>query len=204
MVIHAAMVNQLYQATPCWPEKLCRDAVNGLYKQFSAYGNIELLSLPLTAFFCSVSCPGNLMLKALNWIGKARDEGTAIVSGFHSPVEQQALKVLLRGKQPIVICPARSLTGMALPPDWEEPHKQGRLLLLSVAADSERRITVATALARNRFVVALAERVVIVHAEPGSKTEALARYAILLSKPTLTFAENATLMAIGATTLTDR
>ena len=143
------------------------------------------------------------MIKALDWIGKVRNEGVAIVSGFHSPLEQQALKVLLRGKQPIVICPARSLTGMALPPDWEEPHKQGRLLLLSVAADSEPRITAVTALARNRFVVALAERVVIAHAEPGSKTEALLRYVISLGKPTLTFPENTELLTIGATSLSE-
>lgn len=76
---------------------------------------------------------------------------------------------------------------MTLPADWEEAHKQSRLLLLSVAADSERRITAATALARNRFVVALAERVVIVHAEPGSKTEALLHYTISLGKSTFTF-----------------
>jgi predicted Rossmann fold nucleotide-binding protein DprA/Smf involved in DNA uptake len=172
-------------------------------QQFSASGNLELLKKPLTAFFCSVSCPGNLMLKALDWIGKARDEGVAMVSGFHSPVEQQALKVLLRGKQPIVVCPARSLTGMTLSADWEEAYKQNRLLLLSVAADSERRITAEIALARNRFVVALAERIIIAHAEPGSKTEALLRYAISLGKPTQTFPDNTGLLAIGAKSLSE-
>ena len=51
------------------------------------------------------------MLKALDWIGRARDEGIAIVSGFHSPVEQQALNVLLRGKQPIVHLPGAVISG---------------------------------------------------------------------------------------------
>ena len=102
-----------------------------------------------------------------------------------------------------MICPARSLRGITLSADWKEAHEQGRLLFLSVAADSERRITAATALARNRFVVALAERVVIVHAEPGSKTEALLRYAISLGKPTMTFPENTGLMAVGVTQLSE-
>jgi predicted Rossmann fold nucleotide-binding protein DprA/Smf involved in DNA uptake len=186
-----------------WPETLRQHTGAEAPRQFLAFGNSELLDEPLTAFFCSVSCPGNLMLKALDWIGKARDEDIAIVSGFHSPVEQQALNVLLRGKQPVVICPARTLTGMTFRPDWEEAHKRGRLLLLSIAADSERRITAAISLARNRFVVALAERVVIAHAESGSKTEALARYAISLGKPTLTFSDNRELLAIGATSLTE-
>lgn len=170
---------------------------------FGVFGNLDLLNRPLAAFFCSVNCPGNLMLKALDWIGKERDKGAAIVSGFHSLVERQALNVLLRGKQPIVICPARSLTGMTLPPDWEAAHKQGRLLFLPVAADSERRITATTALARNRFVVALAEQVVSAHAEPGSKTEALARYSISLNKPTLTFSENTGLLAFGVMPLSE-
>jgi len=199
--IRIETIAQVDRTSLHWPEILRQCMDSAVPQQFSMSGNLDLLKQPLTAFFCSVNCPGNLMLKALDWIGKVRDEGVAIVSGFHSPVEQQALKVLLRGKQPIVICPARSLTGMTLPPDWEEAHKQGRLLLLSVAADSERRITAETALARSRFVVALAERIFIAHAEPGSKTEALFRFAISLGKLTLTFPDNIGLLAIGATQL---
>lgn len=201
--IHITAITRVNQASAHWPETLRQCVGSDVPQQFSASGNLELLSGPLTAFFCSVSCPGNLMLKALDWTGKARDQGVVMVSGFHSPVEQEALKILLRGKQPVVICPARSLTGMTLSADWKEAHGQGRLLFLSVATDSEHRITAATALARNRFVVSLAERVVIVHAEPGSKTEALLRYAISLGKPTLTFSDNTGLLAIGAMQLSE-
>ena len=68
------------------------------------------------------------------------------------------------------------------------------LLLLSVVADSER---YTTAFAPNFFVVALAGRVVISHAKPGSETEALLRYATSLDKPTLIFSDNKELLAIG-------
>jgi len=197
------MINRVGSLSQHWPETLRQCAGADALEQFSAFGNLELLKSPLTAFFCSVNCPGNLVLKALDWVGKARDQGVVMVSGFHSPVEQEALKILLRGKQPVVICPARSLTSMSLSADWKQPHAQGRLLLISVAADSERRITAETALARNRFVVVLAERIFIAHAEPGSKTEALLHYAISLGKPTLTFPENTGLLAIGATQLSE-
>lgn len=201
--IHITAITRVDQASAHWPELFRQCVDSAVPQKFSASGNLELLKKPLTAFFCSVNCPGNLMLKALDWTAKARDQGVAMVSGFHSPVEQEALKILLRGKQPVVICPARSLTGMSLSADWEEANKQGRLLLLSVAADSEHRITAETALARNRFIVALAERVVIAHAEPGSKTGALLRYAISFGKPTLTFSDNTGLLAIGATSLSE-
>ena len=201
--IHITAITWVDQASAHWPEPLRQCVDSAVPKQFSAYGNLELIKKPPMAFFCSVNCPGHLVLKALDWIGQTRDQGVVMVSGFHSPVEQEALKILLRGKQPIVICPARSLTGMSLSADWEKAHEQDRLLLLSVAADSEHRITAATALARNRFVVALAERVVIAHAEPGSKTETLLRFAISLGKPTLTFPENTELLTNGVTSLSE-
>jgi hypothetical protein len=51
--------------------------------------------------------------------------------------------------------------------------------------------------------VALAERIIIAHAEPGSKTEALLRNAISHGKPTQTFPDNTGLLAIGAKSLSE-
>ena len=76
---------------------------------------------------------------------------------------------------------------------------------MSPFGDSVRRITADTALIRNRFVAALADAVLVAHAEPGSKTEELAREVLGRGMPvyTLDNAANENLLALGATTLAD-
>jgi len=49
-----------------------------------------------------------------------RDDGVTVISGFHTPVEKECLRILLRGSQPVIICPARSIEGMRIPPTWKQ------------------------------------------------------------------------------------
>lgn len=77
--------------------------------QLTVLGNLDLLALPKTALFCSALCPGNVILAAFDQAAKWRDGGRCVISGFHSSVEKECLRILLRGSQPIIICPARSL-----------------------------------------------------------------------------------------------
>jgi predicted Rossmann fold nucleotide-binding protein DprA/Smf involved in DNA uptake len=99
-----------------------------------------------------------------------RDAGVAVIGGFHSPMEKECLNLLLRGKQPIVICPARGLQRMRIPPAWKTPLESGRLLILSPFGEEHRRVTADLAAQRNQFVAALADKVFIAHAATGSKT----------------------------------
>lgn len=85
--------------------------------------------------------------------------------------------MLLRGPAPVIVCPARSLVRMRLKSGWGEPLAAGRLLIVSAFPDSVRRVTAETALARNRFVAAVADVVCIAHAEPGGGTQRLAEEA---------------------------
>ena len=89
----------------------------GASPQLSALGNLDQLALPKTALFCSARCPGQAILAAYDQAARWRDAGRCIISGFHSPVEMECLQILLRGSQPVIICPARSLEEMRLPPD---------------------------------------------------------------------------------------
>ncbi|MGH7815786.1 MAG: hypothetical protein ACREOR_00195 [Candidatus Binatia bacterium] len=45
--------------------------------------------------------------------------------------DDECLRILLRGKQPIIICLARAMEKIRLPMDWREALKTDRLLLLS-------------------------------------------------------------------------
>ncbi len=163
-------------------------------------GNRDILRHPLLALFCSVRCPGNLILQTYDLARALRDAGTVIVGGFHTPMEKECLALLLRGTQPVVICPARGLDGMRLPTAWKTPLAEGRLLLLSPFPASERRVTADLAAARNTFVAHIAARVFVAHAAPGGRTHALCRDTLAAGKPLLPLDDpaNAALITIGA------
>jgi len=46
-------------------------------------------------------------LKAYDLARELREKKTPVISGFHTPVEKDMLEILLKGKGPNVICPAR-------------------------------------------------------------------------------------------------
>ena len=168
--------------------------------EFNAKGNLQLLEEPLTALFCSAQCPGDLILKTYDLARSMRDAGVPVIGGFHTPMEKECLRLLLRGSQPVVICPARSIENMRMPAEWRSAMEQERLLVLSPFSSHQRRPTAETAERRNDFVAELAHQVFMTHAAPGSKTEALARRLTATGKPLLTLdsAANANLMAFGA------
>jgi len=134
-------------------------------------GNIDLLQLPLTALFCSRKCPGDAILKAYDLARELREKETPVISGFHTPVEKDMLEILLKGKGPIVICPARGLGGMRIAPAVNEGVKQGRILFISIASQQEKRITQELAEERNFLVAALATKWEFVYTEPGGHLE---------------------------------
>ena len=128
-----------------------------------------------------------------------REAGIPVIGGFHTSIEKDCLEILLRGTQPVVVCPARGIGRMRPPPAWKAPIAEGRLLLRSPFDDAKRRVTAKLAVERNRFVVGQAAAVLIVHAAPGGQTESLARDAIARGKPVLTLSSphNAHLAELG-------
>ena len=164
------------------------------------HGSLRLLEAPLTALFCSVRCPGDLILKTYDLAGAMRDAGVAVIGGFQTPMEKECLRLLLRGEQPVVVCPARGIEKMRIPAAWRPAIGEGRLLVLSPFPPSRRRPTAETATRRNELVGTLASRVFIAHAAPGGKTEDLARKVVASGKPLLTLHSpaNANLVGMGA------
>jgi predicted Rossmann fold nucleotide-binding protein DprA/Smf involved in DNA uptake len=163
-----------------------------------ALGNLEILQKSKLALFCSTRCPGELIIQAYEVAQTLRDGGVTVVGGFHSPVERDCMAYLLRGKQPLIICPARSIEAIKLPAEWKKGIDSGRLLLVSTF-QGEKRATAKLAELRNRLLVALAEKVLVLHAASGGKTEALCReIAGKRSLLTLESNFNANLLRLGA------
>jgi len=164
-----------------------------------ALGNLDVLRHSPLAFFCSSRCPGDVVLKALDGARALRDAGRTVISGFHSSMERDCLDFLLKGTQPVIICPARGLP-TRLPAEWREAISAGRLLLLTAFGDEVKRATAVTAAKRNAFVAALATEVLVAHASPGAKLEQLCRRVADWGKPLWTFdsPNNDHLLEIGA------
>ena len=166
-------------------------------------GNLRLLDEPLTALFCSNRCPGDLILKTYDLARALRDADIPVIGGFQTPMEKECLRLLLRGEQPVVVCPARGIDNMRIPREWRPALDDGRLLVLSPFPATARRPTARLAAQRNDLVASLASRIFIAHAAPGSKTEAFARRLADAGKPLLALDSpaNGNLVKMGASTV---
>jgi hypothetical protein len=138
-----------------------------------SHGNAALVDQPLDALFCSKACPGAKIIEAMDLAQRWRAENRAVISGFHTLVEKECLRIFLRGPQPIVICPARGLDPFQLPAGWQTKFQRGELFLVSRFDSAIRRPTRETAEIRTRLVFALARRHTIIHATPGGLLDRL-------------------------------
>lgn len=157
-----------------YPPRLREHMGDAAPAQLCALGNLDLLTLPKTGLFCSVRCPGHAILTTYDQAARWRDARRWVISGFHSPVEKECLRILLRGSPPIIICPARTLP-QRVPAEWRQPLANGRLLILSAFRAAEKRITSELAIRRNEFVAALADEIWIAHITFGGQMDRLAQ-----------------------------
>lgn len=165
-----------------------------------ALGDLSILRSRRLGFFCSAKCPATIIIQAYDAAVALREAGVTVVSGFHSPIEKDCLKFLLRGRQPVIICPARGIERMRLPREWQEPLAEGRLLLLSPFPASDRRVTAPLAQRRNEFVRTIADAILVVHASERSRTMEVCTTTIEQGTPlwVIDNPHNAGLLAAGA------
>jgi predicted Rossmann fold nucleotide-binding protein DprA/Smf involved in DNA uptake len=160
----------LIPTSPQFPAALQSGTLLAPCPQIWALGNLDILTKPLLGFFCATRCPGNVILRTYDLALALREAGVPVIGGFHTPMEKECLEVLLRGQQPVVICPARNIEHLRMPMSWRKPYSESRLLVLSPFAAHQRRPTAALAEHRNRFVATLATHVFVAYAGLGSRT----------------------------------
>ncbi len=168
-------ISKLTPSDPYWPPQLFDRLRNKAPSELWAIGTIEILQARKVGLFCSVRCPGDAILSAYDNARKLRDEGMTVVSGFHSPVEKECLRILLRGNQPIIICLARAFGKIRLPSDWRRALESGRLLLLSAFEKRPPRPDKNSTAYRNECVAALSDEILIIHATPGGEIERISQ-----------------------------
>jgi predicted Rossmann fold nucleotide-binding protein DprA/Smf involved in DNA uptake len=138
----------------------------------SSLGNTELLKLRKTAFLCSREIPASVVLKCYDWAIEQRDQGNCIISGFHSKIEKDVFHYLLAGAQPVIMALARGMKEK-IDTDLKAAVDAGRLLMVTPFENSVKRVTAETAEKRNRFMIELADEVVIGYAGRGGMLERL-------------------------------
>ena len=157
-----------------WPQYLTKRLGKEAPSMLQAIGPSALLAVRRTALFCSSQTPGAAILRTYDAARRMRDDGITVISGFHSPIEKECLRILLRGKQPIIICPARAIEAMRIPAECRAAFDAGRLLFLSPFIQKPKRVTKDSAFDRNKLVAALADEACIAHTSPGGQTERIA------------------------------
>ena len=190
----------IHKDHPAYPASLKKYLAEEAPETITAIGNPDILQNKTLAVFSSIKCPGKIILKTYELMRKLRDDGVTVISGFHSPMERECFNILLRGEQPLIICPARSIESMRIKKEYRQPIEAGRLLFLSPFSNKDNRISSKRADRRNRFVAALADEILVPYAAPKSRTEALCKELLEKSKTVLAFDSdyNKNLHALGA------
>lgn len=197
------VIKRIHKSDPEYPATLHRFLTDDAPESASALGNLQILSHPKLAVFCSSSCPAAVGSETKRLMQNVVDAGLTVISGFHSEAEKECLNILLHGTQPIILSPARSLDKLRIRPEFKEPLKNGRLLFLSFFKTHRHRSDIEMALKRNRYIAALADKILSIHATPSSKTEQLCRELISWRKSVYTIQNeaNRNLISLGAQTI---
>lgn len=138
----------------------------------ASLGNVELLKLHKTAFLCSRKIPASVVFKCYDWAIAQREQGNCVISCFHSKIEKDVFHYLLAGTQPVIMALARGMK-KNIEPELKAAIESGRLLLVTPFEYSVKRISAETADMRNRFMIDLADEVVIGYAGEGGMLESL-------------------------------
>ncbi len=182
----------------CYGEKRMMDSLHML-------GNRDILQRWKVGLLCSVKCPGAIVLETYDLCQRLRAEGVTVMSGFHAPMEQECMRILLSSPHPHIWCLARGLL-QRLPDklaDSQRAVDEGRLLVVSPFAATVKRITREQARVRNRLVAEMSDVLVVPYAAPSSSMEALSRETLAAGGAVFTVehAANADLLALGAAPL---
>jgi predicted Rossmann fold nucleotide-binding protein DprA/Smf involved in DNA uptake len=193
-------IRRIGKSDPEYPASLMRYLSSDAPDSAAAMGNLQVLKRRKLAIFSSAVCPAELTSAIHELTQKLAVGGVTAIGGFHSPVERECLKILLGGTRPIILSPARSLDKLRIRSEYRKAFDQGRLLFLSFFRSHRHRSDVEMAFRRNRFVAALADIILFLHAAPASNTERLCREVISWQKSiyTIDHEANQNLVQIGA------
>lgn len=126
------------------------------------------------AFLCSRRVLSSNLIRIYDWATEVRDKGITVVSGFHSDIERDVFHFLAKGKQPIIMVLAKR-SYKRIPKELKPLVDSGRLKIISPFSDDFWLASVDSAKKRNRYMIDMADEVVVGYASPGGNLEKLLR-----------------------------
>ena len=102
-------IQQIDRDDACYPPLLTDRMGVQTPSPLAAIGSLQILRHQRLGLICSIRCPGSIVIKTFDAIRQLRDAGIVLAGGFHSPMENECLDFLLRGEQPVIVCPAKGL-----------------------------------------------------------------------------------------------
>jgi predicted Rossmann fold nucleotide-binding protein DprA/Smf involved in DNA uptake len=164
-------------------------------------GDLTLLKHRLLGIISARQTDPDLALKSSQLLTQlASLEDVAFVSGWHSPLEEEALRILLEQEATIILCVAKSLDRFIPSMGVESRVTDGKALVLTHCSTKAKRITRNASLRRNELIVELAKILLVLSAPEGSASLNLARAVLRRGKLVVTpdHPMNKELLASGA------
>jgi DNA processing protein len=164
-------------------------------------GDLTILNHTLLAIISAREIDSDLALESSQLLKQlAFIKDVSFVGGWHSPLEEQALRILLAQEVSIVFCVSKALERFIPSIEVVSRVVQGQALLLTHCSPKAKRITRDASMRRNELVVELAKAVLVLSAPEGSASLKLARSALGRGKPvhTLEHRLNKDLLIAGA------
>lgn len=137
-------------------------------------GNIGLVKIINCAFLCSKNYPASSVLNCYDWAVEMRDNNKCVIGGFQSKLENDVLHFLLKGTQPIIIVLSRGLK-QRIEKEYTKHLENGRLLIISPFDKSVKRITTETSMKRNKYIIDIADEIVVGFSDPNGNLHKLLR-----------------------------
>ena len=168
-------------------------------------GELALLTGKLLGIISARQIGSDLALRSSQLLKQLTSlKEATFIGGWHSPLEAEALRILLVTQAAIVFCVPKSLSRFIPSAEVNTRVNEGQALLLTHCSPKAKRISRDASLRRNQLVVGLSSAVLVLAAPKGSHSLDLAKSALRQGKLVLTpeHPTNKDLLASGALTAT--
>lgn len=141
----------------------------------SYLGNQELLKKHKIGFLASRKISTPTVLPTLDWATEiAKRKDVAVVSGFHSPLERNVLKFLLRGSCSLIIVLHRGLYKI-IPSNLRDAFDANRILFITQEKDNVHRGDEASCHRRNGYVKSISDELKLINMKSETAVQSQAQ-----------------------------
>lgn len=164
-------------------------------------GNPAILNGRLLGIISARQIDSDLALKSSQLLKKlALLNKLAFVGGWHSPLEEEALRILITQDAQIIFCVSKTLNRFNPPKELRSRIRTGNALLLTHCSPEAKRISRDASIRRNQLVRDMGAALLVLSAPEGSASLNLAKAAMRRGKPVFApeHRMNSDLLACGA------